>query len=406
MPIFEYKALDAAGKIIKGSIDAETAKAAKQKLKKNELFPTEIREKSAAKSKSTGRPSGGALFSRLKIQDIALATRQLASLVRANIPLVDALKALIEQTEHEKLQVIFEEVRKDVNEGSSLAKALAKHPRAFNNVFINMVEAGETSGTLPLVLMKLADFQESQVRLKNKVTSALMYPVLMMIVAMLLLIGIFTFVIPKIVKVFESMNKPMPLQTRILIAISDFLTSYWYFLMAATVIGVVMFLRYINTSVGRRQWDGFLLRMPVMGPMFRMIAVARFSNSMSTLLTGGVPIVTAMNIVKNIVSNTLISEAITQARENVTEGQSIAEPLRRSKQFPPLVIHMIAIGEKTGELPQMLSNVSQTYEEQVSVKIEGLTSLLEPAMIIFMGLVVGGIVAAIFVPLLELNNIS
>ncbi|HRK02604.1 MAG TPA: type II secretion system F family protein, partial [Oligoflexia bacterium] len=147
MPIFEYKALDAAGKIIKGSIDAETAKAAKQKLKKNELFPTEIREKSAAKSKSTGRPSGGALFSRLKIQDIALATRQLASLVRANIPLVDALKALIEQTEHEKLQVIFEEVRKDVNEGSSLAKALAKHPRAFNNVFINMVEAGETSGT-------------------------------------------------------------------------------------------------------------------------------------------------------------------------------------------------------------------------------------------------------------------
>jgi general secretion pathway protein F len=405
MAIFEYKALDAAGKSIRGIIEADSVKTARGKLKKNGLFLNEIREKSAVAKGGAARASGGFLFGRVKITDIALATRQLASLVKANIPLIDALNALIDQTENERLKVVFSTVRGDVNEGSSLAKALGKHPRVFTNIFVNMVEAGESSGTLPLVLVRLADFQESQVRLKNKVTSALMYPMLMMVAAFGLLVGIFVGVIPKIVKIFEAMNKPMPLQTRILIAISDFLINYWYVLLVIVVLAALAFRKYINSPSGRRRWDGLLLNLPVLGPLLRMLAVARFANTMATLLSGGVPILTAMNIVKNIVSNTLISEAIVQARENVTEGQSIAEPLKRSRQFPPLVIHMIAIGEKTGELPDMLQNVSATYEEQVSVKIEGLTSLLEPAMIIFMGAVVGMIVASVFVPLIELNNI-
>jgi general secretion pathway protein F len=405
MAIFEYKALDAAGKSIRGIIEADSVKTARGKLKKNGLFLNEIREKSAVAKGGAARASGGFLFGRVKITDIALATRQLASLVKANIPLIDALNALIDQTENERLKVVFSTVRGDVNEGSSLAKALGKHPRVFTNIFVNMVEAGESSGTLPLVLVRLADFQESQVRLKNKVTSALMYPMLMMIAAFGLLVGIFVGVIPKIVKIFEAMNKPMPLQTRVLIAISDFLINYWYVLLVIVVLAALAFRKYINSPGGRRRWDGLLLNLPVLGPLLRMLAVARFANTMATLLSGGVPILTAMNIVKNIVSNTLISEAIVQARENVTEGQSIAEPLKRSRQFPPLVIHMIAIGEKTGELPDMLQNVSATYEEQVSVKIEGLTSLLEPAMIIFMGAVVGMIVASVFVPLIELNNI-
>lgn len=405
MAIFEYKALDSAGKTIRGIIEADTAKTARGKLKKNGLVLTDIHEKSAAKSNGkNGSTSLGGLFNNVKIAEIALTTRQLASLIKANIPLIEALNALIDQVENEKLKVVLSTVRADVNEGSSLAKALGKHPKIFSNIFINMVEAGESSGTLPLVLLRLADFQESQVRLKNKAQSALMYPMLMMLASFGLLIGIFVGVIPKIVKIFESMNKPMPIQTKVLIWISDFLINYWYLLLALGVGTFLIVRKYINTPAGRRNWDAMILKLPIVGQLVRMLAVARFANTMSTLLAGGVPILAAMNIVKNIVANTLIADAIVQARENVTEGQSVAEPLKRSRQFPPLVIHMIAIGEKTGELPQMLTNVASTYEEQVSVKIDGLTSLLEPAMIIFMGIIVGGIVASVFVPLIEMNN--
>ncbi len=405
MVLFEYKALDPTGKTIRGIIESDSEKGARTKLKKNSLYLTEISEKSANK-KSGAITTKSLFFGRVKITDVSLATRQLASLVKANIPLVDALSALIDQTENERLKTIFSNVRQDVNEGSALAKALSKHPKAFTNIFVNMVEAGESSGTLGLILIRLAEFLESQVRLKNKVSSALMYPLLMLLVAFALLIGIFIFVIPKIVGIFESMNKPMPIQTQILIGISNFLINYWWLVASIGFFSFVFFNRYIHTLNGRTRWDGFKLKMPLFGPLIRMLAVARFSSTMATLLSGGVPILTAMNIVKNIVSNTLIMNAITQARENITEGQSIAEPLKKSQQFPPLVIHMIAIGEKTGELPQMLQNVSQTYEEQVAVKIEGLTSLLEPAMIIFMGVVVGGIVISIFIPLIDLNNIT
>ena len=407
MPLFEYKALDAAGKNVRGTIEADTVKTARLKLKKNNLYLTEIHEKNAAQRAGSPRASfASSLFGRIKVADVAMTTRQLASLIRASIPLVDALSALIDQTENDKFKVVLSTIRADVNEGSSLAKAVGKHPKVFNNIFINMIEAGESSGTLPLVLLRLADFQEGEVRLRNKVTSALMYPSLMMLTAFSLLIGIFTFVIPRITKIFESMNKPMPLQTRVLIAISDFLVNYWWAVLVGIGISISLFLRWKASEKGRRRWDSFLLKLPILGPLIRMLAVSRFASTMSTLLIGGVPILAAMNIVKNIVANKLIEEAIVQARENVTEGQSIAEPLKRSRQFPPLVIHMVSIGEKTGELPQMLQNVAATYEEQVAVKIDGLTSLLEPAMIIFMGVVVGGIVASIFVPLIEMNNIS
>lgn len=406
MAIFEYKALDGAGKTIRGIIEADTIKTARSKLKKNGLLLNDIREKSITSKAGASRAASSGLFNRVKLADVALTTRQLASLIKANIPIVEALTALIDQVDNERLKIVLSGVRADVNEGSSLAKAMSKHPKVFSNIFVNMIDAGEASGTLPLVLVRLADFQESQVRLKNKVQSALMYPMLMMFAAFGLLVGIFVGVIPKIVKIFESMNKPMPLQTKILIYISDFIVDYWFIVIAMVVGGFLLFRRWIGSPKGRKRWDGLLLKLPVLGPLIRMLAIARFSNTMATLLTGGVPILTAMNIVKNIVANELIAEAIVQARENVTEGQSIAEPLKRSRQFPPLVIHMIAIGEKTGELPQMLTNVASTYEEQVSVKIEGLTSLLEPAMIIFMGVVVGGIVASVFVPLIEMNNLK
>ncbi|OFZ01491.1 MAG: type II secretion system protein GspF [Bdellovibrionales bacterium GWC1_52_8] len=403
-PIFDFRAYSAEGKPQKGIIEAENQKSARQKLKKRGLMVTEIVEKNAAKpSSSQGVPFFG---NRVSVQEVSLMTRQLASLVKANIPLVEALNALVEQTENERLKVVLAQVRQDVNEGSSLARATGAHPKVFDNIFINMIEAGESSGTLGLVLMRLAELKEAQMRLRSKVVSGMTYPILMMSVAMILMIVIFTFVIPKLTQVFESMNRPLPPVTKGLIFISDIVVNWWPLIIMAVAFGVWSFRRYINSAVGRPKWDAFKLRMPVFGSLVRMIAVTRFSSTMATLLGSGVPILPAMNIARNLIDCAPIAKAVAEARENITEGQSIAEPLRRSGEFPPMVIHMIAIGEKTGELPDMLKNVSSTYEDQINSKIESLTSLLEPIMIIAMGGVVGFIVISVIMPLLQMTNIN
>jgi general secretion pathway protein F len=403
-PIFDYKAISPEGKNLKGLVEAENAKAARQKLKKQSLMVTEIHEKNAAKPRS----SGGVPFfgGRISINEIALMVRQLASLIKANIPLVEALNALVEQTDNERLKVILAQVRQDVNEGSSLAKAVASHPKVFDHIFVNMIEAGESSGTLSLVLLRLADLKEAQMRLRGKIITAATYPALMMFVAVAMMLGIFTFVIPKLAKVFESMNKPMPPVTKLMIGFSDVLVSYWYLFILAGFMGVWMFKRWVSTPKGKERWDTLSLKFPVFGPLIRMVAMTRFASTMSTLLASGVPILTAMTITRNLVGNIPISRAIENARSNITEGQSIAEPLRRSGEFPPMMIHMIAIGEKTGELPGMLTNVAETYEDQVNGKVEAMTSLLEPAMIILMGLMVGGIVMSVFLPLMDLSSIE
>lgn len=404
MPIYDYKALSSAGKPLKGLVEAESQKAARLKLKKQGMMITEIHERSAAKSQS----SGGVPFigNRVGVRDISLMTRQLASLVKANIPLVEALTALVDQTEHERLKVVLDQVRQDVNEGTSLAKATGKHPKVFDTIFVNMIEAGESSGTLNLVLIRLADLKEAQMRLRGKVISGMTYPALMMAVATFLMLAIFTFVIPKLAKVFESMNKPMPATTKALIIISDAVVNYWYLFGLAIFMSLALFRRYIATTSGRAWWDAFKLKLPVLGPLIRMIAVTRFSSTMSTLLSSGVPILTSMAIARNLVDSVPIAAAISNARENITEGQSIADPLRKSGEFPPLMIHMISIGEKTGELSDMLDNVAETYEEQVNGRIDAMTALIEPMMIIGMGVVVGFIVFSVFTPLLEISNIN
>ncbi len=404
MPLYDYKALNAAGKKVTGIVEAESLKAGRAKLKKQALMVTNMTEKTASKpSQSGGLPFVG---NRISVGELAMLTRQLASLVKANIPLVEALNALVEQIEKPALKVALAAVRQDVNEGLSLTKAVSKHPKIFDHVYMNMIEAGESSGTLGLVLLKLADLKEAQMRLRSKMISAMTYPSLMMGVALLLLLAMFTFVIPKLAKIFESMNKPMPPMTVFLIDVSTLITDWWYLLAAGAAIGVVMFQRFIVSKNGKPKWDRFVLRTPVFGPLVRMVAITRFASTMSTLLSSGVPILTAMNIARNLVGSAPIQDAIQSARENITEGQSIAEPLKRSGEFPPVVIHMIAIGEKTGELPNMLMNVATTYEEQVNDRVEGLTSLLEPVMIIGMGGMVAFIVISIFVPLLDMSNVS
>jgi general secretion pathway protein F len=413
MAVYEYKAYGAGGKAVRGIVDAENAKAARLKLKKQGIAVYEIGEKmggASVPSRSSGGSGAAAapgMFSgKVSVKDISMMTRQLASLVKANIPLVQCLEAMVEQSDHAVIKSTLSQVRQDVNEGASLAKAMGKHPRVFDNIFVNMIEAGEASGTLQLVLLRLADLKEAQMRLRTKVVSGMTYPSLMLFVATTLMIAIFAFVLPQLKTVFESMNKKMPPLTLVLMETSDILVNYWYVLLACLVGGVFMFVKWKSSSAGRPAWDAIKLKLPVFGPLIRMIGVQRFASTMSTLLGSGVPILNAMAIARNLVGNTLLANAITNARENVTEGQSIAGPLSKSGQFPPLVIHMISIGEKTGELPAMLENVSETYEEQVSAKIDAMTSLLEPLMIIGMGGMVGFIVLAVFMPLLDLSNIN
>lgn len=404
MPLYDYKALSATGKKVTGIVEAENVKAGRVKLKKQGLMVTDMTEKTAARpSQSGGVPFIG---NRVSASDLAMLTRQLASLVKANIPLVEALSALVEQMEKPALKVVIATVRQDVNEGLSLAKALAKHPKVFDNIYINMIEAGESSGTLGLILIRLADLREAQMRLRGKVISGMTYPALMMTVAVVLLLGLFTFVIPKLAKIFEGMNKEMPVMTQFLIDFSGILIEWWWLFLGAFAFTTYTFFNFIRSKNGKPKWDRFVLRTPLFGPLVRMIAITRFASTMATLLSSGVPILTAMSIARNLVGSEPIAAAIATARENITEGQSIAEPLKRSGEFPPVIIHMIAIGEKTGELPSMLQNVANNYEDQINSRIEGMTALLEPGMIIFMGLTVGFIVYAIFVPLMNVSDLS
>jgi len=405
MPMFEYKAYTPEGKTVKNLVEADSAKTARTKLKKQRLIVIEIRERAAGRVKK-GTTSSSLFAGKVSVKDMAMMVRQLSSLIKANIPLVEALSAMVEQSENEKLKVILSTVRQDVNEGSSLAKAMSKHPKAFDNIFINMVEAGETSGTLGLVMLKIADLKERQMRLRSKIISAMTYPALMMAVGTMLVLAIFTIVIPKLTKVFDSMNKTIPPTTEALILISDFMVNYWYALVIGFFILSAMFKKYINSDGGKPKWHRFMLRAPIFGSLFRAVAVTRFASTMGTLLQSGVPIVAAMGIAKKMVGNVNIEVAIEEAISNIEEGASIADPLKRSGEFPPLVIHMIAIGERTGDLPEMLATISTTYEEQVNNKIEGMTALLEPVMIIVMGGFVGFVVMAIFVPLLEISNVN
>lgn len=403
-PIYDYKAYSSSGKQVRDIVEAENQKAARTKLKKLGLVVSAIEERGTAKQKS--KEAMPFFTSRISSQEMTLATRQLASLIKANIPLVEALSALLDQAERPALKVVFSQVRQDVNEGLSLARAMGKHPKAFDNIFINMVESGEASGTLGPVLLKLADLKEAQMRLKGKIKSAMTYPVLMVTVSLLMVLGIFTVVIPKITKVFENSKKPLPDLTKAMIWISQHLLDYWWLVIAIIVGSVMLFLQYIRSAGGLPKWDRFCLTAPVMGPIVRMVSVTRFASTMSTLLETGVPILTAMNIAKNLVGNVHVAQAIANARENITEGQSIAEPLRRSQEFPPMVIHMIAIGEKTGELPDMLKNIAETYEEQVNSKVEGMTALIEPVMLIVMGVIVALIVFSVFMPIMDMSDIQ
>jgi general secretion pathway protein F len=404
MAVYAYKGVDTRGKSVKGVRDADSAKALRTVLKRDGILATEILEQSEAARKAARDIDFGRLFRRISQLDVAVATRQLSVLLRSGVPLVEALSALIEQLDHPELKTAFTDTRNQVNEGSTLADALKAHPKIFPSLYVNMVAAGEASGTLEEVLARLAEFLDDQTRLQSKVRGALAYPIVMAVVVVLILFLMMSVVVPKVTAIFENFNQTLPWYTRLLIFVSDIFANYWWLLAALLAGGIYWFRRWRATEEGRKKWDLFVLEVPLFGPLLTMVAVARFARTLSTLLASGVPVLTAMDITRNVLGNTELMRVVEDARESVREGEGIAKPLRQGERFPPIVTHMIAVGERSGQLEEMLLHVADAYDQQVEVRVGALTSILEPLLIVVMGAVVGGIAFAILMPLLRLNE--
>ncbi len=353
--IYEYKGLTSDGREINGMIDADNPKTARSRLKNQGIFPTEVHEGAASPRSREGKSGmeslfGRSLFERISPLEMALMTRQLSTLIAAGLPLMEALDALTEQIEHPPMKKMISGIRERIKEGSPLSRALADYPGSFSPLYIQMIRAGEASGTLARMLERIAQFLEHQNRLRSKIISALAYPMLMVGISLLVLVGMITFVIPRVVVIFEDMHEALPLPTRILIGFSELVRNQGWVILLLTGIGIYLFRRFIQTPAGRLKWDGWVLKIPLAGSMVKRVSLSRFSKTLETLLAGGVPLLTALDIVKTLVRNRVLEEAIGKARENIKEGESIAGPLKRSGLFPPLMIHMIAVGEKSGEL--------------------------------------------------------
>jgi general secretion pathway protein F len=406
MGVYKYIGVNTDGKDVNGVVEADNQKTARQKLKQKGIYATNIVEKSLADVRAKKETLSVSLGKKVKSTDITMMTRQFATLINANIPIVETLEALSDQIENERLKMILTEAKQKVNEGSSIADALAPHIAIFSPLYINMIRAGEASGTLGLVLTRLAEYTEKQSVMKNKIISSMAYPILMIAVSIIIIGILFTVVIPKITVVFEDMQTALPIYTVILIAASNFVRNYIFYIIGVIVTTVVVFTRYIKTENGKKSWDSVKLKLPIFGKIIRITAISQFTRTLSTLHGAGVPLLQAMDIVINVVDNTVIKEALKSAKIDVSEGQSLASTLKKTGQFPPIVIHMITVGEKTGELEIMLKHVSDSYDIEVETRIGTLTSLLEPAMIIVMGGTVAFIVISILMPIMQMTNIA
>ncbi|HTG00261.1 MAG TPA: type II secretion system inner membrane protein GspF [Nitrospirota bacterium] len=403
MPVFEFKGVTSQGKKVSGVQDGEGLKSVKAKLKRDGVVVLEIHESSSARAARKETVSF-TIGSRVKLADLANATRQLSTLLSSGLPLMDALTVLVEQEEVAGLKAALSSVRDAVREGSTLADALKANPKVFSQLFVNMVSAGEASGTLEITLDRLAEFLDEQVRFRGRISAALAYPAFMTVIGVGMLFFIFSFVMPRIVGMFQDMKQQLPFITILLLAIVKFLSAFWWLLILAVAAGVYYFRRYARTPAGREYIDSRLLRLPVFGSLIRMIAVSRFARTLGTLLQSGVPTLTALDIVRSVVGNTVLANAVQQARENVREGEPIADPLRRSGLFPPVVVQMVAVGEKSGELEKMLLKISDSFDRTVETRLTGLMALMEPVIILVMGGIIGFVVVAIMLPMLQMSS--
>jgi general secretion pathway protein F len=402
--VFRWQGIDKAGRSQKGVRDADNAKVVRVLLRKDGILATSIEEDSVARTRLAREVDFRKFFERVSAQDLALLTRQLATLLHAGVPLVEALSALIEQVENPRLQSALTQTRDKVNEGTSLAESLRAHAKLFEPLYINMVSAGEASGTLDLVLDRLADHLDSQAQLKSRVVGALFYPAFMAVFGLGVITLMMVVVVPKVSAIFADFNQVLPWNTRLLIFVSNSFVNYWWLILGSIVLVVVAFRRWLGTEKGRATWDRRILKVPVVGKLQVMIAVARFARTLSTLLASGVSLLTALDIARNVLGNAELMRVVEDARASIREGESIAAPLKRSGRFPPIVTHMIAIGERSGELEGMLTHVATAYDNQVTVRLQTLTSLMEPVMIVIMGTFVGGMAMSILMPLMQINE--
>jgi general secretion pathway protein F len=405
VPVYAYKGVTRAGKATKGFLDADSPRVARSRLRRDGVVLTEIAEQgsSTVVEATSGRRFELPSFRRIAPLDLALVTRQAATLIGSGIPLVQGLHALTEQVESPKLKSVLGQVRDQVNQGSSFADALAQ-TKCFPDLYVSMVHAGEAGGALENVLERLADYLESQVRLRNKVSSILIYPVVMFGFAMIVVGVLVTVVLPQITDLLLSLNQELPFYTRAIIGVSNFARDFWWAILIVASGSILALRAIVRTERGRAVYDRTLLRLPVIGKTVRMLGISRFSRTLATLLAGGLPIVHALDTARDVANNVVLGAAIDASRESITEGASVAGPLRASGEFPPLVTHMIEVGERSGQLEAMLAKVADTYEEQVETTVTRLTALLEPFLILLMVGIVLVIILATLVPLLQVTS--
>ena len=404
MPVFAYRGLAANGRSVAGVVDADSVRTARGKLRDRGIFPTELAEaeQTARRSLSDYLPSFGR---RIPPAELSLLTRQLSSLLGAGVQLVDALAALADQSSRPVTKRLLSQVRERVREGTSLGDALAAHPDTFSDLYIGMVRAGEAAGALETVLNRVADFSESQAEFKAKVTHALTYPIIMVCVGSAIMFFLMGYVVPQVATIFQQNNAALPLPTVILIAISNFVSNYWMFLLLAIAAIVAGVTYALSTRRGRRFYDTWLLRIPYLGATVTRVLCARFSRTLATMLQSGVQLLPALASVKHVITNALLADTIEESRTSIREGHGMTHPLAQSGLFPPLLIEMIRVGERTGEVESMLERVADTYEREVERSLNQLTTLLEPLMTLAMAGIILFMMLAILLPIFQFNQL-
>lgn len=397
---FEYKVRDRSGNLVTGQLVGDSELLVLQKLREQGLTPIEVRKANAGLRMEINLRPG-----RVKLKDLAVFCRQFATMVNSGLPILRALAILSEQTASKELAKILVQVRTDVEQGSSLSGALAKHPKAFNDLFVAMIRAGETGGVLDEVLLDVADTIETEVELRRKIKSAMTYPVVVVILVVLIMAAMLLFIVPQFEEIYASLGSSLPLPTRMLLGASKLVRTYWWLVVLGAIGARYAFRRYKRTPAGRAQVDALKIRVPVFGPLFHKVALARFSSTFGMLLKSGVPILQAMEIVKETVNNQVIARAVEDVKGSVREGESIAKPLAKHAVFPPMVVQMLSVGEETGAVDTMLDKVAQFYNQEVEATVDALTSLIEPLLIAVIGGAVGAAVIALYMPMFNIINL-
>ncbi|MSR74394.1 MAG: type II secretion system protein GspF [Planctomycetes bacterium] len=403
MPIYDYKAIDIAGKPRRGIMDADSPRAARTKLRADGVHVIDIATLEERKKESVMRRS---LFTpRGDPRQLAVVTRQFATLLTAGISVVDALKAMIGQVESKDFERVLRDVRERVTQGDMLADALSHHPQWFNDLYVNMVRAGEASGQMDAILSRLSIYITRQNRLRSKLTAALTYPMVMIIVGVLVVVVLMTFVVPNLTSLFAKVGKALPAITQALIAISKFFQYYWWSIPLAAFLVWLGLKNMRRSPEGRVRFDRLLMKVPVLGDLVRKTAISRFATTMATLLKSGIPVLDALKIVQMVVQNAVLAQTIGDVHKSILEGSDISTPLQASGVFPPMVGYMIATGEQSGQLEDLLENISEAYDEEIDLATQRLTSVLEPVIIIALALVVLFVVAAIIMPLMQMGSL-